>query len=126
MVRILIMVYLPRSYLIERLLGPLEHFDQPPALGLAHGARRHDEHLVANTGLVLLVVRVQLGGALDVLAVLRVLHQTLHRHDDGLVHLVTVDDADERLASGRSRLGLGLNHRVPAPSATWRSSASAE
>src|SRR5512146_74255 len=96
-VRIWIMTAIPR---VNRLLRrgrsrALEHFLQRPRLVAGDGAALRDGHDVAFVALVRLVVRLDLGTATQDLAVGRVRHQTLHRHGDGLVHLVADDLAGQ-------------------------------
>jgi len=80
--------------LLVRLLGAFENLDEAPALVLADRPRLHDENRIAFTGRVLFVVSHHSGGALEVLAVHRVLHLSANVDRDGLVHLVAHHDAD--------------------------------
>src|ERR1700749_432524 len=57
----------------------LEHLHQAPALGLRQRPGLDDEHLVPLLAVVLLVVDVELLGALEVLAVLLVAEELGHR-----------------------------------------------
>src|SRR5271168_1880633 len=68
--------------------GAVYDAHQHPGFTPRHRTARLDGDGVAFLALIALVVRQQLGGAADVLAVGRVLDQTLDRHRDGLVHLV--------------------------------------
>src|SRR3954451_13471457 len=70
------------------LLGLLQDLDQPPPLGGRRRPGLHDLHPVTDARDVLLVVRLQLAGAPDDLAVEAVLHTVLDLDDDGLLHLV--------------------------------------
>src|SRR5258708_17713913 len=63
------------------LLGLLEDLDEPPALRRAQRPGLHQQDAVADAGGVLLVVRLQLRGAADDLAVPRVLHAVLDGDD---------------------------------------------
>src|SRR6478735_1182714 len=91
------------------LLGLLEDLHQAPALGGAERAGLHDEDAVADSGGVGLVVRLDLAGAADDLAVEGVLDTVLDLDDDGLVHLVADDVALAGLAVVAVRsLGHGL------------------
>src|SRR5213078_1723849 len=60
--------------LLDHLLGLLEDLDDPPALGRGQRTRLHEQDAVADTGRVGLVVRLDLGGPADRLAVTAVLH----------------------------------------------------
>src|SRR5829696_6590192 len=82
----------------DRLLGLLEDLDDAPALRRGERAGLHDEHAVADTGGVLLVVGLDLAGAADDLAVERVLDAVLDLDHDGLVHLVANQVAPTGLA----------------------------
>src|SRR5260370_42343815 len=57
-------------------------------------------------------MRLEFGGLLDVLRVLRVLLEGLHPDDDGLVHLVADDGAGARLAHGALRRCLLIGHAL--------------
>src|SRR5437588_13047479 len=67
--------------------------DQPPVLILRQRPRLHDLDGVADVRLVLLVVDVADGAALDVLAVALVLNQARNLDAASLLHLVAGDDA---------------------------------
>src|SRR5829696_4312141 len=82
----------------DRLLGLLEDLDDAPALRRGERAGLHDEHAVADTGGVLLVVGLDLAGTADDLAVERVLDAVLDLDHDGLVHLVANQVAPTGLA----------------------------
>src|SRR5438094_8790215 len=69
------------------LLRALDDFDHPPPLGLRQRPRLDDPHRVARLG-ALLVVRRDLLGAHDLLAVEPVREAAHERHRDGLLHLV--------------------------------------
>src|SRR6478672_2522080 len=77
-----------RAWPNRELLGLLEDLHQAPALGGAERAGLHDEDAVADSGGVGLVVRLDLAGAADDLAVEGVLDAVLDLDDNGLVHLV--------------------------------------
>src|SRR6476620_4028542 len=111
------------------LLGLLDDLDQPPPLGGGRGPGLHDLHAVADAGDVLLVVRLQLAGPADDLAVQPVLHAVLDLDDDGLLHLVADDEALADLAvpapgqAGPTRClrgFLGLAYVITAFAATER------
>src|SRR6266511_72351 len=68
-------------------LAPFEDLHDAPPLGGRQRTGLHQQHPVADAAL-LLVVRLQLAGPAHHLAVQRVLHLVLDRHDDGLLHLV--------------------------------------
>src|SRR6478736_9918536 len=99
------------------LLGLLEDLDQTPPLGGAERTGLHDQHEVAHARRAQLVVRLDLAGASDDLAVERVLDPVLDLDHDGLVHLVADHVAAARLAvaalvSDRRRLlVLLVSHR---------------
>src|SRR5574342_1113409 len=67
-----------------------------PALALRDGPVFDDLDAIADRAGILLVVRHELREAAHVLLVLRILHEPLHAHHDGLVHLV----ADDRSHQG--------------------------
>src|SRR5690348_15417991 len=109
------------------LLGLLQDLDQPPPLGGRQRPGLHDLDAVADAGDAGLVVRLQLAGPADDLAVQAVLHAVLDLDDDGLLHLVADDEAFTDLAvpatgqAGARRL-LGLAHATPSFGATDRPS----
>src|SRR3954447_3756901 len=115
-------------------LGLLDDGDQTPPLGGGQRPGLHDLDAVADAGDVLLVVRLQLAGAPDDLAVQAVLHTVLDLDDDGLLHLVAHHEAltdlavapagQARAARGRFVGGrrLGLAHATPSLGATERPS----
>src|SRR3954447_20600244 len=86
------------------LLGLLDDLDDAPALGGGQRAGLHDPDPVAHATLVLLVVRLELAGAAQDLAVQPVLDAVLDGDDHGLVHLVADHQA---LASLAVRTGSG-------------------
>src|SRR3954471_6683734 len=92
--------------LLLRLLDDLHH---APALGRAERAGLHQEHTVADSTGVGLVVCLEPGGTTQHLAVERVLDAVLDRDHDGLVHLVADDQAFADLA-GRPVLNSVLAH----------------
>src|SRR4051812_15701240 len=94
------------SCLLLRLLDDLHH---APALGRAERAGLHQEHTVADSTGVGLVVCLEPGGTTQHLAVERVLDAVLDRDHDGLVHLVADDQAFTDLA-GRPVLNSVLAH----------------
>src|SRR3954469_15285422 len=65
----------------------LQDLEEAPALGLRQRPGLLDANAIALAGVVLLVVDVQLLGALQGLAVQRVAHAVDNLHHDGLVHL---------------------------------------
>src|ERR1700742_280144 len=98
-----------------RLLSPLQDLDQPPALGGRQRTGLHQRDAVADAGVAVLVVRLDLLGGPDDLAVQRVAHTVFELDHDGLLHLVADHVADAgltptaRLRGGRSVLGpLGI------------------
>src|SRR6185436_12354704 len=85
---------LESGFLLDhRLAGPLQHFDEAPALGAAERTALDQADRVADVGLVLLVVRVQRGRRADDLLVHPVLPGHVDADRDGLVGLVGDDDA---------------------------------
>src|SRR5438477_3541723 len=90
--------------LTKRSLGLFEDLHDAPALGGRQRTGLHEQHPVADAARVLLVVRLQLAGTAQHLAVQRVLDPVLDRHHDGLVHLVADDEALPDLAPP-ARLG---------------------
>src|ERR1700710_525642 len=72
-------------------LGLLEDLDQPPALGGRQRTGLHQLHPVTDPGGVGLVVRFDLCGGAQHLAVQRMLLAVLQRHYDRLIHLVRND-----------------------------------
>src|SRR5712692_3808866 len=68
-------------------LGSFEYFHYPPALEFRDRAGISDADAVALARIVGLVVRVQLAGPLQRLAVPAVAHAVDDRNEDGLVHL---------------------------------------
>src|SRR5690606_28955913 len=82
---------------------------QRPGLGLRNRAHLlHGDAITFAAG-VLLVVRVDLGGTGQILAVHRVLFATLDEHGDGLVHLVADDPAGNG-TDGLLRAGFHVFH----------------
>jgi hypothetical protein len=78
--------------------GAVDDGHDPPALQAAERARLHDLDLVADLGLVLLVVRVHDGLAVDDLVVKRVRRLVRDRDLDRLVAGAARDEADDGLA----------------------------
>src|SRR5688572_30897831 len=119
------------SCLYLRLLGLLDHGDEPPPLGGRRRPGLHDLNAVTDAGDVLLVVHLELVRPADDLAVEGVLHTVLHLDDDGLLHLVADHEAltdlavptpgQARTAGGLAGL-LGLAHATPSLGATERPS----
>jgi hypothetical protein len=73
--------------------------DQFPALGFAERASFTNPYHITDFAGVLLIVGVELVRGANNLAVQRVWSQIIHRHDDGLVHLVADHPADLKLSS---------------------------
>src|SRR5919198_4138353 len=87
--------------------GLLEDLDDAPALRRGQRPGLHEEDAVADARSVLLVVRLELVGTSDDLAVQRVLDAVLDGDDDGLFHLV----ADDQTLPGLAETALvGLSH----------------
>src|SRR5208282_6893950 len=76
--------------------GALYDAHQHPRFAPRHRTARLDGDRVAFLALIAFVMRQQLGGAANVLAVGRMLDETLDRHRNGLVHLVADDPAREQ------------------------------
>src|SRR5579871_6131131 len=68
-------------------LGPLDDLDETPGLAARHRPAGRDRHGVALTRFLVLIVREQLGGTADELAVARMTHQPLDLDGDRLLHL---------------------------------------
>src|SRR6266496_1931942 len=81
-----------------RLLRLLEDLHDPPALCRRQWPGLHQQHPVADAARVLLVVRLQLAGVPQDLAVERMLDPVLDGHHHRLVHLVADDQALPDLA----------------------------
>src|SRR4051812_25805067 len=81
-------------------LGLFEDLHDPPPLGGGERPGLHQQHPVADPARVLLVVRLQLAGTADDLAVQRVLDAVLDLDDDGLLHLVADHVSLAHLALG--------------------------
>ena len=90
------------------LLGALDDLDQPPVLILGNGACLHNQHLIADIALVLLVVRLELNGVLDDLFIQRMLFAAFDRDDDRLVHFIGNDLADSGFSERSIRIHLNL------------------
>jgi hypothetical protein len=92
---------------------------QPPALGLADRAALHDHHAIADLGLVLRIVGMQLDPPADLLAVPRVAGLILDLNGDGLV--ANVADHQPDLATprppGNRLIRIRLFHIPLSPSA---------
>src|SRR6476619_6574819 len=95
------------------LLCLLEDLDDAPALGGRQRTGLLDPDPVADAALVRLVVRLELAGAPQDLAVQRVLHPVLDGDDHGLLHLVADHQTLTDLAVGTG-LGLGCAGGVAA------------
>src|SRR5688572_27238161 len=93
----------PGNRRVDRAL--LEDRDEAPPLRLRERARLGDLDAVALLGVALLVVGVALGVLLEELAEARIADDALDLDDDGLVHLVADDAADDRLAIVTRRRG---------------------
>src|SRR5690348_13649248 len=100
-----------RCWYRKGLLGLFQNFDEPPALRRRRRPGLHQRDAVADSGGAVLVVRLDLGGGPDDLAVQRVTHAVFELDHDGLLHLVADHVADAHLAAaphlrvGRSVLG---------------------
>src|SRR6266511_4450479 len=79
-------------------LGLFEDLHDPPPLGGGQRTGLHHQNPVADAARVLLVVRLQLAGPAENLAVESVLDAVFDLDDDGLVHLVTDHEALAHLA----------------------------
>src|SRR5437868_3905755 len=88
-----------RAWRNKPLLGLFEDLHDPPPLGGGQRAGLHHQHPVAGAARVLLVVRLQLPGTAQDLAVQRVLDPVLDLDDHGLVHLVADHQALTDLAA---------------------------
>src|SRR5699024_9096636 len=75
------------------LLGLLDDLNQAPALFAAERTGFHHQNAVAHAALVVLVVRLELGGTVHNLAVQRMTHAGADGHNNGLVHLVADNHA---------------------------------
>src|SRR5262245_1880508 len=80
--------------------GPLDDLDDAPGLALADRTAFDDRDRVACAARAFLVVRHDLRGPANELAVGRVLDQALDRHGDALLHLVADDATDRRPMRG--------------------------
>src|SRR6185437_14456654 len=93
------------------LLSLLQDLDEPPTLGGGRRAGLQQRDAVADAGVTVLVVGLDLLGGPDDFAVQRVAHTVFQLDHDGLLHLVANDVADAGLATtaglrrGRSVLG---------------------
>src|ERR1700742_3201600 len=100
-----------RAHRQRRLLSLLQDLDEPPALGGRQWTSLHQRDTVADAGVTVLVVGLDLLGGPDDLAVQRVAHTVFQLDHDGLLHLVADHIADAgltttaRLRGGRSVLG---------------------
>src|SRR5262249_6800907 len=97
----------------SRLCRALDHCEQAPGLATRQRPARSDRDGVALLGLVVFVVRQQLGGATDELAVGRMTHHALDLDRDGLVHLVADDLARERTDGLALARGIGAHDLPP-------------
>src|ERR1700756_4799895 len=104
------------------LLGAFEDLDEPPALGRRQRAGLHQRDAVADAGIAVLVVRLDLLGGPDDLAVQRVLHPVFQLDDDRLLHLVRHHVADRGLAGAPRLLGArgSLGSLGPGALCRWR------
>src|SRR6202012_4656418 len=82
---------------IGRLLGFLQNLDEPPALGCRKRPRLHQRDTVTDAGVAVLIVRLDLRGGPDDLAVQRVPPTVFQLDHDGLLHLVAHHEADSGL-----------------------------
>src|SRR3954451_1519386 len=108
---------------IIELLRLLEDLHDAPALGRRQRPGLHEEHPVADTGGVGLVVRLDLGRTPDGLAVTRVLHPVLDLDRHRLRHLVADDVALTCLAEATRRARPSsscLSHLFLRPRSYWR------
>src|SRR5579863_1594583 len=80
--------------------GAFDDAHQHPRFTPRHRPARLDGHRVAFLALIALVMREELRGAANVLAVGRMFHQTLDGHRNGLVHLVADHLAREQPLPG--------------------------
>src|SRR5499426_3266337 len=105
------------------LLRPFDEFLDAPALVLRQRAALDDLHAIAGLELVLLVVRLVLGAAVQVLAVLGIRDAAFDHHDARLVHLVARDDADHSafvdFVTGHFRSPLSLLLTSSARASSW-------
>src|SRR5271154_3016780 len=110
--------------------GAIYDAHQHPGFTPRHRTTRLDGDGVAFLALVALVVRQQLGGAAGVLAVGRVLDQTLDRYRVGLVHLVADPLAGEQALPVCGRLArrcrirglcFARHHALPPAALDWAS-----
>src|SRR3954467_4617152 len=96
--------YLDHRFLLDHWSSPLtctfDDFDHAPPLVLRQGPGLHDADGVARLGLVLLVVRFELLGAADHLAVHRMLDSAFDGDNDRLLHFVAHNSANPRLTRG--------------------------
>src|SRR5688572_1665364 len=90
----------------------LDNLDDLPRLALADRTALDDRHRVAFAASLLLVVRHDLRGAANELAVHGMLDEALDRDGNALVHLVA-HDAAHRPTAGFARLRLGLLRAHP-------------
>src|SRR5579863_2291787 len=90
----------------------LDDREQAPGFAARERPARPDRHRIALPGLVVLIMRQQLGRAADVLAVGRMADHPLDLDRDGLVHLVADDLSGQR--TGALALGLRFGaHALP-------------
>src|SRR5438105_174979 len=87
-------LFLGHDRLTGALAGTGNDLDHAPALRRRQRTRLDDAHGVTDAGLVVLVVRLELGRQTDDALVERMARQALDGHDDRLVHLVRHDPAD--------------------------------
>src|SRR5689334_21034664 len=100
--------------------GALGDLRDLPGLGLGDRLALLDHHLVAQLGVVALVVGVVLLGAAHHLADGRMQHLALHQHGDGLVHLVAHHAPGELARVARRGLLGGFAHlALPLAFAFW-------
>src|SRR6476661_754971 len=87
------------------LFRPFEDLDETPALSGRQRTGFHQGNPIADTGVTVLVVRLDLRGGADDLAVERVALTIFQLDHDGLLHLVADHVADTRLTTPTRLLG---------------------
>ena len=80
------------------LSATLYDLDESPSLILGKRTGLHNLHAIALAALVVFVVSLEANGSLDNLVVKLVLYAVLNRNNDGLVHLVGHNLADNGLS----------------------------
>src|SRR5580658_8735819 len=92
----------------------LDYREQAPGLATRQRPAGSDRHGVTLLGLVVFIVRQQLGGAADELAVGRMLHHALDLDRNGLVHLVADDLPSQRARAFALAMRFGAHVLPPA------------